>query len=291
MKIRLVNIQSFVDVEYDFPDAGLVQIVGDNSNGKSILEKVLKSIATLGFVNQAERDSLIRDGELEGKVYIEYKGKGLLVKLNRDRNLCVVSLMRKDGQGIARTIREGGLSELIEEFGFRTYGKKTITLQLHETFGIMPFVNTGDALNYEIVDSVTTDSVAQSFLTNFKEITYKQASELKKTYKGKIDNLTLTLNNIAMYDYVAYEALLENLRKIYKIVKNLKSVHLEKIIAPPKVKYIDVQPIKLEKIKHVTFIPRLEKPVRLTDTLKRIQDYEQGVCPTCGRPFKLGDLC
>ncbi len=292
MTIQLANIQSLQKAIYEFPETGIVQIVGHNSNGKSILEKVLKSVATCGFVNQAERDSLIRDGENQGNVIIIYKKRILTVMLHRDRNYCIVALTRENGERVERTIRDGGLAELVHEFGFRTYGKKAVTLQLHETFGVVPFVNTSDGLNFEIVDAVTTDTVAQQFLENFREVTHKRSAELVKQYNSKIQDIKIMLQNLVLYDYEEYEAMAEQLEKCYEVLRYLLPIHLEKIIAPPEVAYADVPEIHLDKIMHITFAPYLERLENLTPVLKRIQDFEEGVCPACGRGFREGGpLC
>jgi len=292
MIIRLLNIQSLRDAIYDFPEAGIVQIVGNNSNGKSILEKVLKSVATCGFVNQAERDSLIRDGEAQGMITIIYKGRILSVLLHRDRNSCLVALTRADGTRVERTIRDGGLPEIMYEFGFRTYGKRAVTLQLHETFGVVPFVNTSDGLNFEIVDAVTTDTIAQQFLENFREVTHKKSAELVKQYNNKIQNIKLMLQNLVMYDYEEYEAMAEQIEKCYEVIRYLTPIHLEKIIAMPKVVYVDVPEIHLDKIMHITYAPYLEKLEDLAPLLKRMRDFEEGVCPTCGKHFReVRNLC
>lgn len=285
MLVKLVNIQSFENIVYDFPDTGLVQIIGGNSNGKSILEKVLKSVATCGFVDQEERDSLIRDGKAKGYIIIEYKNKVLSVLLTRERNACMVSLTRPDGTRIERTIRDGGISQLVEEFGFRVYGKRAVVLQLHETFGIMPFVNTGKMLNFEIVDAVTTDTVAQQFVTNFKEITYKRAKELTARYNEKIQGLNTILSHVVMYDYESYERMERQIQKCYAVLQYLQPITLEKIIAPPRVEYIDMPEVHLEKLQHVSFCPVLEELENLAPVLRRIRDFEKGVCPTCGRYY------
>lgn len=285
MLVKLVNIQSFEEAVYNFPDKGLVQIMGENSNGKSILEKVLKSIATCGFFDQEERDSLIRDGKDSGYVIMEYKGKMLSVMLDRQRNGCRVCLVRQDKTRIERTIRDGGIDRLVDEFGFRVYGKKAVVLQFHETFGIMPFVNTSKSLNFEIVDAVTTDTVAQQFVTNFKEITYKRAKDLNGQYNERIQGLKSVLEHMTVYDYEAYEKLTARMQECYAVLQHLLPIKLERIVAPPQVSYINVPEIQLEKLKHVEFCPVMEELENLAPVLKRICDFEEGVCPACGRRY------
>lgn len=304
MKIKLKNIQSFKEVTYDFPETGLVQITGGNSNGKSILGKVLKVVATLKFVDQAERDSLIRDGENEGYIILEYKGKILVVYLHSERNQCFVRLIRANGEKITRTIREGGINQLIEEFGFRVYGKNSVVLQLHDTFGIIPFVNTSNSLNYEIVDAVITDTIAQQFLTNFKEITFKEAKLLIDSYHQKIEGITKAVSTLVLYDHIAYQQLYDEMCKIYSIVKYARLLELDKIPLPPRVQIISLSilmlekipifpkittvqlpQLKLEKIIFIKSYPILDSIGDLTEVFHRIDELKHGRCPVCGKSF------
>ena len=78
MNIILRNIQSFKEAKYEFPETGLVQIIGDNSNGKSILMKAILSVVTLKILTDEDRQALIRDTESIADILIGYKGKGLL---------------------------------------------------------------------------------------------------------------------------------------------------------------------------------------------------------------------
>lgn len=304
MKVKLKNIQSFKTATFDFPETGLVQIAGGNSNGKSILGKVIKAIATLNFIDQAERDSLLRDGEKEGYIILEYKGKVLVIYLHTERNQCFVQLIRSNKEKITRTIRESGIAQLIEEFGFRVYGKNSVVLQLHDTFGVIPFVNTSNSLNYEIIDAVTTDTIAQQFIKNFKEITFKEAKLLIDTYNQKIDGITKAISTLALYDHVAYQQLYEEMSDIYKVIKHIQLLNLEKILLPPKVRLIqlptlrlekiplfpkvfiiNIPQLKLEKIFFIKVFPILSFIEDLTETIYKINRLKYGRCPVCGKLF------
>lgn len=290
MDIVLKNIQSIKNGQYQFPDAGLVQILGANSNGKSILIKIISAIATLKIKDNDERRALINDACDEGSVTIQYKGKILIVKLHEDRNKCLVALFRNKEDKVIRTFRDGGIEELLEEFGFRVYNKNSLCLQVFETFGQMPFVNTSNSVNYEIVEAVTTDTVAQNFLTNFKEITHKKARERLKQLDIKIETLKQTRSSLAMFDHVAYADISKRMKDIYDVLKWLEPIHIEKLNILPKVELIDIAPPTLTRIKFISPMPVIGKITNFTEVLKEMKSIRDGKCPTCGKSL-FGDCC
>lgn len=307
MQVRLHNIQSFKDVVYDFPDTGLVQIIGDNSNGKSILGKVFTAIAELKFTIQEERDSLIRDGEESGYAIIVYKGKCLSILLHRQRNNCYVKLKRTNGEEVVRTIREGGLEMLVAEFGFRVYGKNAIVLQVHETLGSVLFVNTSPSLNFEAVDAVTTDTVAQQFLTNFKEQTHKKAKQLLQEYNAKAEAAKRLAGTLVMYDHAAYQGIHDKMERAYNVLKHLELLELEEVdvLRPasilglpqlnmpevsisPEVKLLCLGELDVPEVALLPKVQFIGQAVEIDDIYEPVRNlYEvmNGRCPVCGRPL------
>lgn len=283
MEVILKNIQSIEEGCYTFPDVGLVQILGDNSNGKSILIKVISAIASMKILDEDERRALINDNVDEGSITIQYKSKILIVKLHEDRNKCVVALIRNKEEKIIRTFRDGGIEELLDEFGFRVYNKNAICLQIYETFGQMPFVNTTVGVNYEMIDAITTDTVAQTFLTNFKEVTHKKAKERVKNIDIKLEGLRKAKTTLILFDHEAYENIGSKMREVYNILKYLEPIELEFVHIPPKVNLIDIKPPRLEQVKFVTPLPVIEKIPSLYETLADLKKISEGKCPTCGK--------
>ena len=304
MNIILENIQSIKKATYPLPDTGFVQIQGGNSNGKSILVKTIGAVASLQIMDNEKRRALINDQSTQGSITIEYKGKVLVIILHEDRNQCIVALRRNNGEQITRTFRDGGIEELLNEFGFRTYNKNKICLQVYETFGLMPFVNTSTTENGEIVEAVTEDSIAKEFLTNFKEVTHKQAKEMVKTLNDKIANVQRYRESLLIFKYEEYERLSKEMREIYEVIKYLEPLELVKPVVPPRIRFIELElpelkkPIIPPRVEFVDFsLGSLTKPPiarvfelcdRLVDPRNIVQQLvqiKQGVCPTCGRPF------
>ncbi len=304
MNVILTNIQSIKSGVFSFPDKGLVQIKGDNSNGKSILIKALSAVVTLKILDEDERQALINDKEMTAYILIEHNGAKLLVQLSRERINCAMMLERASGEKTTRTFRDGGLSELIYEFGFRCYGKNSVCLQLYETFGLMPFVNTTKTMNGEIVESITEDKIAKEFLKNFKEITYPTARQRIKDFDEKIAQAERIKNMITLFDYQAYEEICGRLWQLYEVLKNFTAIELqklsllpkleilpvkvmtlEKIDMPPKAGRPELKPFRLNRLELLHEINGFDEPDNLSQLIADMSDLRSGRCPTCHRLF------
>ena len=303
MQVRLRNIQSIQCADYVFPETGVVQIAGANSNGKSILIKAVSAVATLKILDQDERDAIIRDGCQEGSIIMEYKGKVLVVTLNRERNLCMVGLQRVDGTQIKRTFRDKGIPELLHEFGFRCYNDNTICLQVYETFGQIPFVTTSTKVNAEIVKAITEDSVARTFLNNYKEITYKGMREQMKAYNDAIANKQRLKDTIVVFNHMKYQNFYDIMKEKYNVLKYLDYIELDyinppacelevidvpnmdfdEIPIPPEVNIIN---LSVPKLGYLQYKDAVEVPGDVDDMLQEVEHLDsilEGRCPTCGK--------
>lgn len=305
MNIILQNIQSIENVTYPLPDTGFVKIEGGNSNGKSILVKTIGAIASLQIMDNEKRRALINDQCDCGFVSIEYKGKSLHIKLHEERNQCYVALVRENGEKIIRTFREGGIEDLLNEFGFRTFNKNQICLQVYETFGMMPFVNTSTSVNGEIVEAITEDTQAKEFLKNYKEVTHKQVVTLVKNLNEKIAATERFRNSLLIFKYHEYEKYSKEMRNLFKDLEYFDPIEpLEALPLPVKLDGLDVEcepleqlwlPIQIDltdfsvgnlgRLPIIGDMPVGEKIESLGSIMREIQSIKEGVCPTCGRTF------
>ena len=304
MNIILKNIQSIERAEYFLPQKGLVKISGGNSNGKSILVKTLHGITTLSILETEVRRALIRDDKDVGMILIEHNNKVLGIKLHEERNQCVVTLRREDGTTISRTFREGGIEDLIYEIGFRTYNKNQICLQIHETFGVMPFVNTSSLVGGEITESITEDTVAKDFLTKYRDITQKKAVKLVASLNGKINMLETAKKAVTLFDYKKYdlfasetESLLHILEYLYPIdLSNLDvplkmelyevpELELQPLQIPPNIESIDIIQPALDKLRLVDLVLFGDDIESMDDILQNLDSLNKGICPVCGKLF------
>ena len=292
MQISLHNIQSIKDATIELPETGIVEFVGGNSNGKSILEKVVSSIVKLDIEDEDVRRTLISDGETSGYVIMIHNGKSLAVLLDHVRDRTVFQYnpnVNDKSRVITRTLREGGMAELIREFGWCVYDNRNICLQIYPTFGAIPYINTSYTVNAEITEDVLRDRIADQFLSNYENITYKQAQEYIKSLKSRKSVLEASIASTAVYDYEAYEELATRISKLKSFYENFETIHLDEIPIPPDVEYIDIPYMHLEEIPIVEFIPTDMHLEDLTTDIDALLSVLNGVCPTCGRSIFEGD--
>ena len=59
-RVVMSNIQSHINTVLEFPETGIVRFLGDNSNGKSVMVKVLQDVVSNNISRPAARRSIIR---------------------------------------------------------------------------------------------------------------------------------------------------------------------------------------------------------------------------------------
>lgn len=283
MIFRLTNAKAIEDGIYEFPDVGIVQFKGPNSNGKSILLHVLSDILKMDITSQEARDPLIRDNYEEMSLQIEYKGKALLVFINRDKDLCKLAYRRPgEEELIIRFLREGGWQEIFEEFGFIVY-KDSFVLQIFETFGKMPFVNMSPKETCDLVDLITRDPVAEQFLANYRTVTHPKFQSAHKTAKESVASVEAQLGTLTNIDYISYETLQHRLEAIYPYVRYLQQIRLTELIMPPKVTIWPVPKVTLPFIPLPSIIPVMDTIPDISEQIRQYSEIISGVCPTCGK--------
>lgn len=282
MQIILKNIQAIKEYVFDLPDAGVVRIAGNNSNGKSTLMRLIQVLCSGGLAKDKERLPLINDNAEFGSFAISARGKTLMGILHRNKLKTFVRLVRPDGTIIDRYLRDGGIDKLVEEFGFRVFEGGHICIQLYESFGAMPFVNLTDKQNAEIAKSVVGDTTAEKFLENYK-ITYNLASSAVRELNGNIDNLRTQRSALRIDDVAEKKVLLKQIKEQYAASAFMLPVEEVQVPPPPvKISFMrESQP--LEEIPIVKFITYTEEIPSLQDIILKMRQIKKGKCPTCGR--------
>lgn len=284
IQIYLKNIQTIDEFLFKFPEKGVVQFTGNNSNGKSILGKAVSRVVLQMLVHDDKRLPLIQDGKDSALVNMAYNKRGLIVNIDKDANKTYYGLIRENGEKVIRHLREGGITEILREFGFVVYGKNLVCLQICETFGLMPFINTPDTINGEIVNSVTTDIPSEQFLENYK-ITFKEAKALMNNYKREITSCETALSMREPKDVSGLKELIERSKVVQEKATYLKRA--EHIILEPFPK-LEFHYKKAEKLDMLPLITRYTKSPKLFNLDKYFVDMRkirEGRCPTCGKPM------
>lgn len=284
---RIKNIQSIVEAQWDFEEEhGLVQFLGNNSNGKSILGKVISAVVFQQLTDDEERLPLIRDGEIEGSFSMQWGEKVLGVIIHKDVNRTLYIYKEDNQDPIKRMAKQGGIDQLIRKMGFLVYGKNEVCLQICETYGPMPFINTRKLLNGEIVNACCTDVSSENFIKNYQE-TFKEAKRMMNQYKNDITKNEAIIESTGYKNYNGLPAIVKELRALYNRGRYMPYVVLEELIAPTCVR-TDLDYVSLIDLHVPLCLETSEGINNMLNTVLKIQDIYKGKCPACGRRLMEG---
>lgn len=287
-KIDLQNIQAIGNAHIVVENNTIVEFVGDNSNGKSVISKVIENLVSGDIAHEDVRRTLIKDNTEQGVVIFTYNEKqlGLILKPAVKESLIMYkpNIIDDPENAIFRAINDAdGLNAIVREFGFRAYANGDICLQLHPTWGAIPFITTSGATNNSIVEDITRDKIADNFLSSFQTITFPVFKEKIARLQKEHDSAKVVLDNMESYDWRAYDAIYEELSEVYQQIKDYEYCYIDDIPVPD-LSVVPVSNIQIPDIPIIQFYDlcsRIPYPKSLDDYLKVLS----GVCPTCGRPL------
>ena len=287
-KIDLQNIQAIGNAHIVVENNTIVEFVGDNSNGKSVISKVIENLVSGDIAHEDVRRTLIKDNTEQGVVIFTYNEKqlGLILKPAVKESLIMYkpNIVDDPENAIFRAINDAdGLNAIVREFGFRAYANGDICLQLHPTWGAIPFITTSGATNNSIVEDITRDKIADNFLSSFQTITFPVFKEKIARLQKEHDSAKAVLDNMESYDWRAYDAIYEELSEVYQQIKDYEYCYIDDIPVPD-LSVVPVSNIQIPDIPIIQFYDlcsRIPYPKSLDDYLKVLS----GVCPTCGRPL------
>jgi hypothetical protein len=245
---KLINIQALKDATIAWDDKEIVEFVGDNSNGKSILSKTLDYMVKGDIFDKHIRKDLINDEEDVAQFWIKTDKKTLGIILYRNGTESYFTWGKNGEELNRRRATEGGFKEVLYDFGFRFYQKGEVCLQVFPTYGPIPFITTSGTTNKEIYDDLTSDKIADDFLSLYGEYTSTTFKLKEKEFRESKERIKSILDNIVEYDYEAYEKLGRKMKEYLLILKNLEFFDFEDINVPPNVCAFDEMNFTFEDI-------------------------------------------
>ena len=288
IKIDLQNIQAIGTAQIELPENSITEFSGDNSNGKSILSKVIQALTSGDIKHKDVRRTLIKDGTDCGIVSIIHDGRQLGLILKEEISESFITYtddVTDQSKFLTRSLGDaGGVQALIKKFGFRVYSGGDICLQLSPTWGAIPFITTSGSVNNDIVQEITVDRIAQQFLDSFKTITYPAFRQRLKNNKNEQEHIHQLLDNMENYDWRSYEDLSIKMQEVLDILNGYTFLKVDVLKLAPKP--IDIGTYDL----HVRPIPMpqiflLAPKVQPIEAYGRYIQLINGICPTCGRRF------
>lgn len=284
----LRNIQAIKEAEIAVCDNAITEFTGDNSNGKSILSKVIQYLTSGDIMNKDIREALIKDGEDQGIVLIQYDKKQLAIcicKELRDSYIIFCPDSDQPKRIVKRYFNEKGLDKILDKFGFKIYSKGEICLQLAPTYGSIPFITTNGATNFDIIEDMKVDKVAEEFIDTFEKITYPLIRTRVKNLQIQIDEKRKSLSMVDTYDWAAYGKLATEIKRVYNATKGYIPYVPEKAILCKKTNATMLEPYVPKKAEVFNVAPIASTLNNARDILSSLREVRNGKCPTCGRNF------
>lgn len=291
-RITMKNIQSHKECVLELPPTGLICLVGDNSNGKSVVVKVTKALVTGTITKPINRAALVNRNAYYGEVlYERTDGMKLLLHLAREASATYVTLTRPGEEPMQRYLADKSWKSFVKEFGFHCAPDSNISLNISEADAALLFFKTPYKSNYEIMAPVLYDTRANTALENLETFLKDLRIQREKSVALLQASYTV-LNSLKICDVEKEEITRNKLQEYYQVLKSIYIPQIPKISAVPKVNFIDLFIPKIPKIIypkiydiHVPSIPDI------TETAREISDLKENRCPTCGRRFYDAGTC
>jgi hypothetical protein len=175
-------------------------------------------------------------------------------------------------------------AKLVRQFGFRVYANGDICLQLHPTWGAIPFITTSGAVNDAIVQDITIDKVADNFLKSFQTITYPVFKDRVAKLQKEHDHAQTILETMEAYDWHAYDDIYNRMSTVYQAIKDYQYMQLDDIPVP-NLSILPVQHLEIENIPIVNVYDLCQNIEPIKEELEAYVEVLNGVCPTCGKPL------
>lgn len=287
IQFHLHNIQSIENATFKFDGPGVVEFQGNNSNGKSILTKVLMALLNGDYLNKRKRRTLIRRGAEEGSIAIVRDKQCVSIYLRQEVKDCFYIWIPNTDQMekcIKRYVKEGGLPEYLDAIGFKAYPEEGICLQVAPTRGAVPFVTTSYSTNSKIVKSILEDRSATLFIKNYHEVTYPLIQQQVASLHAEKKRIEFGLSQIPTYDVAPYQ---EVLKIISSVLPYGAIPYIDKPLSLPVAEVVNLEPLSY-KVQPL-FSVQEEPPVldtlvsMFTQGLDEWKSISEGVCPTCGK--------
>lgn len=288
MKISIKNIQSIEEALFEIPDYGVVCFTGENSNGKSILTKLLDLITTRRFEDSEARFDLIRDGCDHGTFAIGLPNDYIISATIGLTNITSrLAIKRPNGETVVRNLRESGYLQLLSEVGFIVCTTSPLCMQIYRTYGLLPFVNSTPETNGEIVEVLTSDVIAESFINKFKNITHPVFKKEYQRLSNELDSAKIARKAVVLYDTRAYSELRNKITRLHGVLQYLEKIEIEKLQIVPSVETIQLDKPNLTQFNFQTPAPNIKPLQSLFNLISDMYDVRHGICPTCGQEINV----
>jgi hypothetical protein len=198
--IKTVNLKSHEEVVCQFPPTGVVRFKGGNNDGKSVIVDVLVDVISCNLHLPRVRHPMISYWASCGDLFVQ-RNDGAIFQAHIDfeASKTYYSLTLPGEKAVIRYLADKTVRDLVTEFGFHWDEKHQMSLNIYKTFDQLLFVNTSESMNADILNSASTDPVAERARDNLVA-EYKVLFERAKECSNFVGNLANKIGMIELED-------------------------------------------------------------------------------------------
>ena len=279
------NIQNHQEVVIDLPPTGLVVFTGQNSNGKSVIVKTLRTILNGDLRKPRKRAALVNKSSMFGEItFLRSDDVCLTVHIAREANMTYVKYQEPNCEPIVRYLADKSYNELVTRYGWHYDPETGISLNIAEEEDALLFYKTSNRINGSVVQTATCDSTANKVAESFEE-TIKESRSFREQYANQARTLYSALEELTIEDS---EPLITKKEKLEYFKRNLSCVYfpnIPEIKAVPKVHFADIYVPSIPVVKYPRIVSvscTIPDIIPVAQELKILREHK---CPTCGRGF------
>lgn len=279
----MVNIQSHTRTVLEFPQVGIVRFYGNNSNGKSVLVKVLNDVVSNSITRPSNRRSIIRRGHEYGELMMTRDdGTTLFIRIATEAASTYAELTRPDCPPVRRYLADKSIPILVKEFGWHYNSDHGVSLNIHQDVDGFLFVDTKKSVNFDLLNSVRSDQYAEASADSIEKLL--KASKKQRT--EIVHALEVAQATYAALQYWDVDKEQETKDTCLYLARNLKALSmppLPEIHPVPKVVIMPI-PRPMPKLRYTKLLMPFTEPFPdITKSVTEVKELASGVCPTCKR--------
>lgn len=287
----MVNIQSHARTILEFPRVGIVRFFGNNSNGKSVLVKVLSDVVSHAISRPGNRRSLIRRGHEYGELMMQrYDGTTLFIRIALEAASTYAELTGPDRPPVRRYLADKSIPLLVKEFGWHYNSDHSVSLNIHQDIDSFLFVDTKKSVNFDLLNSVRSDQCAEASAQSIEKLlkaSKKQRSDIVHAYEVA----QATYAALQYWDVDTEQRVHDECLYLARNLEALDMPSMPEIHPVPKVRIMPVLP-PMPQLHYVKLAPVFTAPFPdIAKIVTEMRALASGICPTCNRKLIEHDNC
>ena len=262
---------------------GIVRFYGNNSNGKSVLVKVLNDVVSNAITRPSNRRSIIRRGHEYGELMMtRYDGTTLFIRIATEAAATYAELTRPDCPPVRRYLADKSIPILVKEFGWHYNSDHGVSLNIHQDVDGFLFVDTKKSVNFDLLNSVRSDQYAEASSDSIEKLL--KASKRQRT--DIVHALEVAQATYAALQYWDVEKETEVKDTCQYLARNLEALDVPPMPPIHPVPKVSIMPIlrEMPQLRYSKlFSPFTDKLPDIEKNMAELKEIASGVCPTCKR--------